>query len=516
MIKQIISLLKVQFQVMVNNSGFVRGKKNHFSLLLPMLLFSYLSVMYTIAYSHESIEPSVSLTLVVMMGLIILMIFTFQASIGSLFDFKDFDLLASLPISQKVMLLSKLFSFYSLQLFYTIFLFVPGAVILGVQNHCGIMYYLLMVVSCFFLPMLPMLISSLLAYIVQWISSKFLRFRSLVHYLLFGIMFVLIFVLILGGQSLVFSRISENALQRLTVLLPFITFFIRGMFEENLLYLLFGILLNLLPFILFVLIFSRNYTKLNARLKIQGYHQKFKLTALNQQSCFMALLKKEIRTYLSCGIYVFNTAFSSVLVLIGGIAYLFFERDLVVQMVENEVPVNIMLAITFMFLSLVTCTTNCTISLEGKQLWIMKTLPVPFKVVMAAKCTLNLLLIIPANVISLILISFSWGLNWLDFIIILGLILTSAFFITFLGLLVNLKIYNLEWSSPVYVVKQSSPVLITVFTGLILGIGCGSLLIAMNLGMYSFGWIILLFAIADAAMYLILNKRGDRWFSEVN
>ena len=56
MIKQIISLLKVQFQVMVNNFWLCQGK-NHFSLLLPMLLFSYLSVMYTIAYSHESIEP---------------------------------------------------------------------------------------------------------------------------------------------------------------------------------------------------------------------------------------------------------------------------------------------------------------------------------------------------------------------------------------------------------------------------------------------------------------------------
>jgi ABC-2 type transport system permease protein len=120
-------------------------------------------------------------------------------------------------------------------------------------------------------------------------------------------------------------------------------------------------------------------------------------------------------------------------------------------------------------------TTSASISIEGKNYWILKTLPIdPYKV-FNSKMLLNLTLVLPVLYFSLIILYFSLGLTLVEVITLAVISTITSLVSAKLGLLLNLKFPNLDAINDVVIVKRSASVMIAILGPMALIFGCTGL-----------------------------------------
>ena len=126
------------------------------------------------------------------------------------------------------------------------------------------------------------------------------------------------------------------------------------------------------------------------------------------------------------------------------------------------VPVDIRGAIPFTLASIFCImTTTCTsISLEGKEWWIVKSLPIKTKDVLDSKVLLNLSLILPFFLMSEVLLIIALQPDFVELIWLLVIPIIMIFFGCILGITVNLKMPVFDWENEVVIVKQSASAMI--------------------------------------------------------
>jgi ABC-2 type transport system permease protein len=178
-----------------------------------------------------------------------------------------------------------------------------------------------------------------------------------------------------------------------------------------------------------------------------------------------ALYVKEIKRYFSSPLYVLNTGIGIVLLTIGAIALAFVDLD---KILGDPRATTMFLKGGPVFLSfcvMMSCTTMASISLEGRNLWIIKSLPVPTKTIFQSKILVNLTIIAPA-IIDAILISIFLDMGAVTALFMILVTIVCSLFISLFGLLVNLRLPNFTWTTEVLVIKQSAASLISIFTGI--------------------------------------------------
>ena len=218
-----------------------------------------------------------------------------------------------------------------------------------------------------------------------------------------------------------------------------------------------------------------------------------------------------------------NTAFGIVLMLGGGIYCLFASgqiSDMIAQIgLDTQVIFPMVLAV-ILFMVSTCCTTDVSISLEGKTLWILKEAPIDSMELFKAKILLNLLVAVPGTALSALLIGLAFHFTAVQ---ILMLILLPALFsvlVAVFGLMVNLYLPKLDGTSDAIIVKQSMSAFIGIFGPMLLVIGLG-LLYAFALsplmafeGFYALCCGVL--ALAIAALWGWMRKRGVKLFLALN
>ncbi len=113
--------------------------------------------------------------------------------------------------------------------------------------------------------------------------------------------------------------------------------------------------------------------------------------------------------------------------------------------------------------------TSCSISMEGKQWWILQTMPVTEKEIVRGKVLANIVVLIPFYLVSEILILIALAP---DIPGALALIAVPAVYIVFsarLGVAVNQRFPVFEWDNEARVVKQSASTSVSLLLGLVTG-----------------------------------------------
>ena len=216
---------------------------------------------------------------------------------------------------------------------------------------------------------------------------------------------------------------------------------------------------------------------MNSLVMSGGYRTKFKMGELKTATPLKALFSKELKRYFSSPIYVLNTGIGIILLTIGAIALFFVDLEKVagssqaVGMLSQGGPLFISFCIV------TSCTTMASISIEGRNLWIAKSLPVPAGTIFASKLLVNLVVLAPA-LINAVLIAFAMKLGYAEGLILFLVTIIISLFVSLLGLVVNLKFPNFTWTSETVVVKQSAATLLTIFSGFAI-VGLQVLLLAV-------------------------------------
>lgn len=256
------------------------------------------------------------------------------------------------------------------------------------------------------------------------------------------------------------------------------------------------------------------------------HHTKYQNTNRNKQSfkqnsLMTALVKRERVRYFSLPVYLTNTACGFLFAAIFVVLIVFMTDKISLyayQLAEylKVAPAEYDVFYIFVFTVLVTLssTTYPSISIEGKQIEILKSLPITAKYIIKSKILLHLS--VSGPIILVLNTVMAFYLHWSLEKVMLGYAMPFLYslFIGMIGCLINIFFPNFEWENITHIIKQSLPAILSALIGTLSTCGTCYLLLkyfsnSLLLGGYIVCGIILLLI---SILVLCLNRRGEHLY----
>ena len=449
----------------------------------------------------------------IVMGLLMMGLFTVMRSIYPTKN-SDFNMLSSLPLTKLQIITSKVVYGYLFDIVSFIIVILPSFIVYYVMvPNTSIM----IIVWGILFVMLGAIISNGLSYIIGLLFLKLsVKFKN------FGLI-QSIFTLLLAAGFLIIqysipgylSDFTQDPIEYINNL-GFMKILINWILDNNLVY--FTIILVVCLFVYIVSLVLRVYF---FGKSFKSYQTKEKELLYDGSSILKRLYLKEIKYYFHTPIYFVNTIIGCLFVVGSGVAYRIIGKEQVLAFMNAlpsslQISENILIVILLSVLLSITTTTSSSISLEGKNLWILKSNPIKISDIFLSKILLNLTLSFPASFISAILFTdFLNPVTFIPFFLIpfLNSIVTSA-----LGLLINLYYPKLDWNNEEEVVKKSMSVGLSMglclLTSLILPVVYFIVGKTWSFGIFSiFG--VLLEVVLIIIVLIILKNKGTKKFIDL-
>ena len=526
---KLISLLKAVLSQDMNMFKYSVGKSASKlkKVSLPLLLFVIVSISIGYyAYLIAEVLAPMNLTYIMLsMFMAVVTMLTFIEGIyksqGILFEAKDNDMLFSLPIRRSTILFVRAFKLILFEYIYNLMFILPAFVIYIYFEHPNVEFYLISIIMTLLVPIIPTVVACFLGYIVKMISSKF-KAKKVVQTILSSIIFIGVFFVSINLNSFL-QKIVSNALTKIYYPIGAYISLINK-FDITIFIKLLAI--NLIPFIIFVLIGQKYYFNIISNLIGQNttIKGKNKGETIKIRIPIISLVRKEIKRYLSSTVYMFNSSFGLILIIMLTIILCFKGKQMLVSLLSgygmtNTISLEMLFYGLILFVGVFTSITSSSISLEGKTINITKTLPISYRTILNSKILYCYIIELPFFLISEILFIIKFGVSLAYFIQIITLTFSTIFLSAVIGLLTNLKYPKLNASSDTEIVKQSMSSMISVFIGF--GIFFLSLIgfiflnkyIDINILMTLY---ILLLVEISCILYTILMKKGPKEYQNLN
>lgn len=521
--KKVIRLVSIQlFAVLGDMLSIGKNRQKKPKLLYAGVIFfivfmSALSLMYNLMigmgfkmYHSLDVLPA----MIMAATCFVILITTIFKIKGTIFGFRDYDMVMSLPVSTEVIVASRLIILYAINFMFVIIITVPMMIVYGLLARPNIMFYITGFITLFFIPLVPIVIASFLGTLIAYAASRFRH--SNVFSMLFS--FIILAGIIFGsftmkdnGRELV--DIGKSLTNQVNAIYPLAQMYTAAVVKHDIVSFLLFILISLIAFMLYTLLVKRIFKKMNTLMMTGSYHANYKLGQLKTASPLKALYRKELKRYFSSTIYVLNTGFGIVMLTIGAIALAFVDLNKAIGSPEAVNALMKALPVYLSFCIMMSCTTMASISLEGKSLWIIKSMPITPRIVYLSKIAVNLTVISPA-ILDIIIIGVGVKMNIIQVICLLLIAVSSSVFIALFGLTINLLLPNLNWTSEIVVVKQSAATMITIFSAMgYVGLEFVFIFVIPSATLAYLGYF-LLTVLIDALLYIIINTYGvKRYYS---
>lgn len=434
-----------------------------------VLLLAY-CVLMSIGYGKMGLTSAIPVMCAVMISAVEL-IFTLIKTNGYLFAFKEYDMLMSLPFKVKTVVSSKFIYMYIKNLPMTISVSISMLIGYGIYAGPGILTYIIWIALSFMIPVIPMVIAAALGSLIAAIGSGF-RHKNIIQTVLtfvfiiacIGSRFVIEKIAREGKIDETINTIADTADKIKEVFLP-VQWFEKAICEKSIADILLLTGVSLLLFEGFFLIISHSYKRINSRLMSGVSRKKYKMEKLAIRSIPNSIAFKEFRRMVGSTVYMTNMCVGYILVVICCIATLFFDMNKILSDITEGAPVTkemIIPAIPFLIYFLVgmVSTTSCSYSVEGKNFWIIKSLPIDMKTLLRGKMRFNMYLATPFMVLGNTWIGIACGAS-IGMLIVTNICgIALCWYSTTLGMLCNIKHPKLEWDNEIEAIKQGASVAI--------------------------------------------------------
>lgn len=486
--KKLFSLVKATMTSDMNIFK-IRQKKDNKKSNLGVAIFISLVFMFVMwSYANILFEQMAPLNLEVL----VISLFTFVAAFmtivegiyksGSLiFNCRDDQLLLSLPIKRSTVLFIRIFKFYVFEFIYHALLIIPLiiAYLRWAKVIEGTLFFTTFIML-FILPIIPIVISCFIGAISTSISSMF-QYKKLVQTVLSMIILGIVFYL-----SFQMDDFLNYLVKHATSINDLVTkiYYPAGVYTNlimnfNLKDLLVFTLENILLFALMIVVLGKFYFKINSRIKVvENKKSKRKELHIKTKSIMNSFVHKELLTFLNTPVFIINAGFGLFLfILMSFVMTIRFDSiipiltdpktiNLSIDFINNYLSLFIFLLIAFT--SFMTSITNSVISLEGRNINILKSLPISTKKILLAKIYSSMVLTTPVLLLGTIFLLLRFKISIIDSILLLGLSLLAPLISHFVGLIINLKFPKLDAENAAEVVKQSTSSFLAVMIGMVL------------------------------------------------
>lgn len=453
------------------------------------LVFSFsqiIKVMYDILESFGQGDSVIALGLLV--ASMVVFIFGIFYSIGSYYMAKDIPTYLHMPlksweISSARFIIVLMYEYLTMLVF-----FLPVIIGYGIAAGTGVGYYLMAVPVFIALPILPLCLASILIMGIMSFAKRAInkdRFTMIASLLGLGIGIGIN----IGFQSLARSVDNQEGIQQLvlsgklsmaegiTKYFPGLVNASKALTEYNIFHLFLFIIIALAAFMLFIVVSRALYFKGVLGMSQQVSRRKFdadKSNGFEARSPVKTYLSKELKLIFRTPIYFMNLVLIDILLPVMILIPMFISlgSDQVKEiknLLTSSVPEGIFVTgafILFLFISAMNGITATTISREGKQLYIMKYIPIGYKKQMDAKLLSGMTVSMGGMLVLLIIITVVLNITIPVFILMLGAGINAVILTRLTGMFIDASNPKLKWDNEQKAVKQNINLVFNMLAGM--------------------------------------------------
>lgn len=383
---------------------------------------------------------------------------------NSVYGAKDNNLLFSLPIPAKYILAVRILGVYIMGLLYTSVVTIPTIIAYFISGHATAAGVITSIISALLLSLIVMVISLLLGWLIAKITAKVKNKTFLT--VLTSLVFIGLYLFVVSKANGFITAITTNSsfIASKMKIWGFPIYAIGQSCVGNLIYALGFLATTVLLCTLVFLLLWRSFFKLS--LHSTSQQTSSRKTKFVQKNASSTLFAKEFKKLFSSANYLLNAASGSILTLLGMIVII-TQKDnlsLLSELLGGDLCALMVLAAAVMLSSTNTISAS-SISLEGKNLWVVKSLPISPRKILHAKLNLHIAITLPFTLLTTIVASIIFKLSALQSVLVCLSSCVAVVGFALLGLLLNLNHANFNWVNETAVVKQSLPVFLSMFGG---------------------------------------------------
>ena len=496
-----------------------------YALLLVGVLGGFMFTFLSVSLCAPMAEGGVLWLYYSILGMIALVLGVFGSvfnTFAGLYQGKDNDLLLSLPIPVRCILFARLLGVYLMGLMFSAVVLIPALIVrLVVAGFTfpalfgGLLYLFLISLFVFVL-------SCMLGWVVAKISAK-LKNKSFVTVFLALGFIVLYYVVYFKAIDVITGIINNLANISDAIKGKAYPFYLLGQIGEGRpLACLIYTLAIFAAVALTYLVLDRTFLAI-ATTPASSTKKQYREKRVAMRPLWMTALLREAKRFTSNAGYMLNAGLSTILCPALGILLLvkgasFCNTLLAFEGVSPDL-IGLGLACLICLASSMNAIAAPSVSLEGKGIDVIRSLPIPTRTVLLAKAGNHLLFTLPpvflTSLCGVIALRSTIDVTGAIFIFLLPVIYTV--FVSLFDLTLNLLMPNLHWTNELSVIKQSLASFVAVMTGLILP---GLLIVGaifIPLPTFAVGLIFTaVFLAASAGLYFAVTRWGVRVFENLS
>lgn len=421
-------------------------------------------------------------------------VFTIIKVNGYLFQFKEYDMLMALPLKEKTIAACKFAYMYIKSLPWYASIALSMMVGYGYFAKPAFYIYPIWVMLALVLPLIPMLVATFLGFLFAKISSGF-RKRNLVQTILIMLLVLFCFGLRFFIDNMIRNDAVESTLQdtyhmtaKTVKLYPPAKWFEKAILQTDLVSLALLLVISVCLFAIVFVIIGSSYRNINSALKSHAAARKYRMTGQKSKKVVWTIAFKELKRMTGSTTYLVNVGLGYVLIILLGVIALFVRFDEMIAVLTNGAPFDPKVVypsipfIIYFFVGMVS-TTACSPSLEGKNYWIVQSLPIEKKTLYQGKMLFQLCLSVPSMAIGTLGICISARIGIVDTICYLLIGFSLCLFSATWGCVCGVKHMRLDWENEVEVIKQGAAVSVYLLVNMFLTMAVAALSIFIGMQM---------------------------------
>ena len=521
--KQLMEIFRSYFYNAKNNTRRSRAATVLFIVLYAVIMVGILGGIFTVlslSLCASFASVGMSWLYFALTGLLAV----FLGAFGSVFNTysglylsRDNDLLLSLPVPVRCIMTARLLGVYLMGLMYSAVVIVPAVIVYWVVAPQSVASVVGSALMPLLISVIVLVLSCLLGWVVAKISQK-LKNKSFITVLVSLVCIGAYYFFYYRAQTIVQELVTNAALYGARIRSAAYPVYLFGRAGEgDWLALLIVTAVVAAAFALTWWLLSRSFLRIatdTGHTARAVYHEQ----RAKVRSVSGALLGKELRRFGSSANYMLNCGLATLLLPVAAVALLIKGGWLAGMLVEvfgdtRSGVAAVLFASAVCMLASMNCMATPSVSLEGKNLWLVQSLPVAPWQVLCAKLRMHLLLTgIPALLCAgcaAVVIPGTVPERLLLVLAAAAFALLSAL----LGLAFGLKLPVLNWTNEIAPIKQNVGTLLAMLCGWLYGIAFGGLYmwVGWKLGAAAYlALASLVTALAAAGLYVWLRGRGSR------
>ena len=474
--KQFLEIFQVYFYDAKKNKARSKTSTAMYFVLFFLLVFGLLGGIFTflaMKLCTPLIYVGMDWLYFALMGLISVLLGAFGSvfnTYAGLYLPKDNNLLLAMPIPVAALVGSRLIGVYLMGLLYSVVVILPAIIVYWVTAGVTLQTVLGGLLITMAISVFVLTISCVLGWIVAKISLK-LKHKSLITVLISLAFIGAYYFVYFKAQSLIQDLLANAAAygeQIKGVAYPVYLFGSVGVGNVRASVIVSAAVALL--FCLMWLLLSHSFLQI-ATSTGKVCHREYREKHIRKRGIDEALLGREFSHFTSSPNYMLNCGLGTFLMPLCAIAVLWKGSELFAVLeamfAETAGSVPLLLCVVLCGFASMNFMTAPSISLEGKSLWLLQSLPIDIWKIYQAKIRMQLILTGLPIFLCIVCIAVVYPLYLSQLLMIFLFAASYVWLMALTGLVLGIKMPVLTWTNEIMPIKQGAPVMITLFGGFV-------------------------------------------------